>query len=931
MSKTAPPSRARRPGPALVGSLLQTVAAIAVAPAILGLEATPTGVSPAFVGAVPGEAAASVSGQEPLHTVSVFAASEADKYPSVAVDGRGTLWLAYVQSVDKRDRIVVRRLDPNGGREEAPGRERREGSWSDPLPMSGETGVESHPRLLVLDDGGLLLLWHARRDGHWGLYSRRLLEDRWGPETRVDTPGVAPLHPRLSRGAGGTVWLAYEVVRERRGRASLEIHLRAGRPGSESVQWGHPVAVHPEGGDRRPALAADPDGGVWIAWDSARTGNHDIFLSSAARAPCREPGGTRRDDAPNAECGPDVHLGPLVQVTADAAFDDTPDLAVDPGTGDLWIVWNSTRTHRDGRYRTDRHLSDAMMRLYRDGRWLAPPGVVPEALPGQVSFGAVNKTPRAAVHPYWHWKQTQSYPRLHLDARRRPWVVWRTDATGAHNFDLWARVYDPAAEAWSSELHLTTPHPGRDEWPSFATTAAGVDWIAWEGQRRPDDADSRYGRGDVDVFNTRDAPTNVFVGRLVPVENWRPAPLGPAPDETYDPEAVDEPSIPGPEAVGVPTADGRFRMYFGDPHSHSVLSDGKVGWPEQILRLARDRYGLDYAVVTDHAEMGRLLRSEYAELQLYARAFTDPGSFVSFTGFEWTAGSAFGHRVVLYHQDDAPHYGVNEAATDDIHELYEHVHRHDGLMSPHHTGQAEWGRWNPEHHDPRVERNFEIASWHGRFEFYGNPWEGRRQVPGHQYQDALRRGYRMGVMAASDTHHMVPGEGGLTAILAERLDRNSLFEAVRARRIYATTGHKIVLELAVNGEPMGSELAGTEDLRLVVRVEGTDAIDRVEVVRDLVDTFAVVRLEQSPSGPDGLFYVYSPTDEARLEVGDTRRLEVRFRDQLADDEVHSYYVRVTQADGQQAWSSPVWATRRPTMPPDPRGTHRHLEGREESE
>ncbi|HXG57838.1 MAG TPA: DUF3604 domain-containing protein, partial [Thermoanaerobaculia bacterium] len=233
-----------------------------------------------------------------------------------------------------------------------------------------------------------------------------------------------------------------------------------------------------------------------------------------------------------------------------------------------------------------------------------------------------------------------------------------------------------------------------------------------------------------------------------------------------------------------------------------------------------------------------------------------------------------------------------------------------GVMSPHHTGHATWGRWNPAaHHDEELEPNFEIASWHGRNEFYGNPHEGRRQVPGHQYQDALRLGRHVGVMAASDTHHLSPGEGGLTAVLADRLDRASIFDAIRNRRNYATSGPRIVLEFTANGAPMGSIVETPLPVAMSVRIEGTAPIDRVEIVRDLIDTFAAVRIEQNPDGPDGVFLIYEPQNPEggrRLRLDDMRRLSFDVTEVEPRNGETSYYVRVTQADGHQAWSSPIW-------------------------
>ena len=111
---------------------------------------------------------------------------------------------------------------------------------------------------------------------------------------------------------------------------------------------------------------------------------------------------------------------------------------------------------------------------------------------------------------------------------------------------------------------------------------------------------------------------------------------------------------------------------------------------------------------------------------------------------------------------------------------------------------------------------------------------------------------------------------------------------------------------------MGSILAADGPLELAVRVEGTAPIDRVEIVRNLRDTFAAVRMHQTPDAPDGEYVLYDPKDPQGvtwLPAKDVRRLSFAFTDTPDAAGETSWYVRVTQADGEQAWSSPVWAKR----------------------
>ncbi len=806
-----------------------------------------------------------------LRSVEEISAEDAySKYPALASDWRGRLWAAWTSTVDGRDIIMARS---------------REGdSWTSARRLDRGGGVESG---VALQRQGTLLwaVWHGRRSDRWSLFARSIDGNQgFSSESRLTADSVHALHPSTAVSEAG-MWVAYEVALQ--GRFGVEAILLA--DGASKA-----VRVPGPGSSRRPNLASCPDGRVFLAWDSTRSGNYDIWLAQLESV----------DGKPR--------LTNIQAVTRHASIDDSPWLAC-AADGTLWVAFNGMRAHLNDELRTDRHSGDAFVRLLRDGQWLAPPGVVPAALPGQVSFGATNKTPRDAVDPYWHWKQTQNYPRVFHDGLGA-WIIWRSDATGAHDFDLLARYHD--GQSWSAEVNLTSFSPGRDEWPAALLSSNGNLHLAWEGQLLPTPQRLEHlPGGDVDLYNTKGNPNVVLTGQLSrpPSGKGGAEPVA-APAERSRAHEKNEPPLAGPPEINEFRAAGRWRVFFGDPHSHSILSDAKTGWPDQLLELSRNDLELDFAVVSDHAEMGILQPSEHAELQLTARVYNQPGRFVSLSGWEWTAGVNYGHRVAVFKDDGAAPLSADRPEGDTIEELYEHLRQHEAVLSPHHSGNATWGRWNPDaHHDEELEPNFEIASWHGRFEFYGNPWEGRRQVPGHQYQDALRRGLRVGVMAASDTHHLTPGEGGLTAVLAERLDRESLFEALRRRRNYATTGVRILLDFTVNAAAMGSVIQSDGPLEMTVRIVGTDAVDRVEIVRGLIDTFAAVRIEQAPLGDDGVFLIYEPRDpqgSRRLPLPDTRRLSFSVTDTQVPSGQTPYYVRVTQSDGHQAWSSPVWVTRK---------------------
>ena len=95
-------------------------------------------------------------------------------------------------------------------------------------------------------------------------------------------------------------------------------------------------------------------------------------------------------------------------------------------------------------------------------------------------------------------------------------------------------------------------------------------------------------------------------------------------------------------------------------------------------------------------------------------------------------------------------------------------------------------------HDGRIERTVEVHSSWGTFEWL--------------LHDAFEHGFRVGIVCHSDDHKGRPGAtrpgastfgavGGLTCYFMPELTRDALFEALRTRRHYGTTGPRIFLDL----------------------------------------------------------------------------------------------------------------------------------------
>jgi hypothetical protein len=271
------------------------------------------------------------------------------------------------------------------------------------------------------------------------------------------------------------------------------------------------------------------------------------------------------------------------------------------------------------------------------------------------------------------------------------------------------------------------------------------------------------------------------------------------------------------------------------------------------------------------------------------RAFHEPGRFVTLLAFEWT-NWAFGHRHVLYFDDDGPLVTSLAPATDHPEELWNALEGHRALTVAHHPAGGPIAIDWTIPPDPRFEPVTEISSVHGSSEAADSPARIYNAVAGHYVRDALDLGYRLGFVGSGDTHdghpglgHLATGTGGLAAILSEERTRDGVLAAMRARRTYATSGPRIILRFSVDGTPMGGTLPPSHDGDLhtiAIRVIGTAPIDRLDLVRS-----GRVIMTAKQSQPE----VQWATSIPRLGAGEY------------------VYVRVVQRDGGLAWSSPVFA------------------------
>jgi hypothetical protein len=307
-----------------------------------------------------------------------------------------------------------------------------------------------------------------------------------------------------------------------------------------------------------------------------------------------------------------------------------------------------------------------------------------------------------------------------------------------------------------------------------------------------------------------------------------------------------------------------LRRYWGDLHGQSGETIG-MGSAEDYFRYARDAAFID--MVGHQGNDFQITDAFWKKLNELTAEFDAPGQFVCLPGYEWSGNTGMGgDRNILYRREGRPirrssHILVQgETSTDAIYTadaLFGALDGEDAIVIAHVGGRYADVKYA---HDGRLERAVEVHSTWGTFEWI--------------LHDAFEQGYRVGVVCHSDDHKGRPGAtrpgassfgavGGLTCYFMPELTRDALFEALRKRHHYGTTGVRIFVDVrGTTDEPvtrfsddpllgpaqeekvaqvmMGDIVRpGRVPLRLSVDVIGTAPIERVDVLhgKEVAATF----------------------------------------------------------------------------------------------
>jgi hypothetical protein len=360
-------------------------------------------------------------------------------------------------------------------------------------------------------------------------------------------------------------------------------------------------------------------------------------------------------------------------------------------------------------------------------------------------------------------------------------------------------------------------------------------------------------------------------------------------------------------------AESAVTLCWGLLHGESEKNDSHESI-ETCLREFRDEKALQFYGVSPFESADETSNDTWKLISNQVAEFNEDQRFSTFLGFQYPAEE--GLRQIVYSKDQKPLLRQKDAKSNVLSKVYRSLSPKDALaitLMP----MAKGFETDFKSFDPEMDKVVEIYNAWGSSEctakegnlrpIRSKSKKGINETEVGSIVKALRNNKRFGFVAGGlddrgifekfSDEGQVQYSPGLTAILAAEHTRESLAAALQARSCYATTGQRIIIGFHIAGAPMGSELNTKVKPGLAINrhitgyVAGTTTIKEIALVRngEVIKTF--------PTKSYFIDFAHDDMEHLSKAVlpGGEGKAHFVF-----------YYLRVMQADGHIAWSSPIW-------------------------
>jgi hypothetical protein len=784
-----------------------------------------------------------------------------DDFPAIAIDERGHRHVLWQAYDDVAKRDWLLIRNVDAGSSENDG--------AKPVPVF-DAKEFADPHLYFLKRAGkeqlVAVFASPGENQNWDIYAAWRTSQGWSPQRLCSAEG-SDIHLAADAGPDGSLWVAWQSLRNGNG----DIFARRYYNG----EWSDELAVTSTAADEwEPSISVAQNGMAWIGYDSYASGNYDVHV-----VPVYFLAGPT---------GKGLKAQKPIAVATSPDFEAHASVLADDDSGGVWVAYDAAGanwgkdfrngpTMTEGGYSEPLHASRRVeLRLVEDGKvhWLKQ--TLPQVRPPE-RIHTISRLPSAKPSRFYE------YPQLARDGEGRVWLMFRLCRQGycAHppmGIDWRICATTLTEDGWLEPVELPRSQGRQNQRVAFDTDPNGQLHFAWAEGNRFASVNRKYTVQYGTLPKLDEAPGSLDVEEV----------------------ELDEPTTPTGEPDPQLTMEkgGKvYNVYFGDLHRHTNISrcmptiDGSL---DDAHRYALNAVEYDFLAVTDHTR--DVDPFSWWRTQKACDWYDIPGRYSPIYAYERSnKAPGGGHRNVFFLKRGAEvnpsdHWadgvGREKTDTDPNTTLYPWMKERGDALTAAHT--PEWskaeskGTWT--YHDPQVEPVAEI------FQGFRKSYERPKGSVVEQASlwHALNKGHRLGFIASSDhmSTHM-----SFACVWATGKTREEIFEALSSRRTYAATD-RIGLAFQIGEALMGEDvkLAPKQDVRIDLEIHGTGPIANIEIVR----SGKVIATIPKP---------------VQKNVDGWHRALLQFVDSNTPDGRSYYYARVVQQDGAIAWGSPIWVNR----------------------
>ncbi|ABX41533.1 CehA/McbA family metallohydrolase [Lachnoclostridium phytofermentans] len=360
-----------------------------------------------------------------------------------------------------------------------------------------------------------------------------------------------------------------------------------------------------------------------------------------------------------------------------------------------------------------------------------------------------------------------------------------------------------------------------------------------------------------------------------------------------------------PFTVGTP----KYSLYFGQLHSHTTYSDGSGSLDEALNYINKISKGdnIDFVAFTDHSNYFDKSGAANPEASLYNKSLMTAESqkiwneyknkiadfnasstnrgVIALGGFEMTWSGGPGHmntwntEGIVSRNNTILNNKTNDAGMKAYYTLLSQPEGANSVSQFNHPGKtfgtfSDFAYWDPTI-DSRITL-LEVGNGEGAIGSGG-------YFPSYNYYTmALDKGWHVAPTNNQDNHKGKWGNGNdaRDVIITDNFTEQGIYDALKARKVYATEDKNLEITYTVNDELMGSiikEVPKSLDLKVTL----SDADDIIQKAEVIANSGRIVHTWDVNAQSKELSVTLSP-------------------------EYSYYYIRVTEKDGDLAVTAPVW-------------------------